>query len=443
MNTQKIHQLLTFLKRDIWQIREEDCSLGKRLLYRFLKVFLLTLQGFTQDRVQLRASALTFYSLLSIVPVLALGFGIAQGFGFEKALEEFLFEKLQGQEQIAQQAVDYSRALLNNVRGGLMAGIAVVVFFFSVIKILSHIESAFNDIWYINRSRSLGRKITDFFSLMLICPAFFILSSFFNVFITSSAKLMVEKVWLFEAVSPAIFFLLKLFPFCLLWFIFTFLYIFIPNTKVNLSSGLLAGILAGTLHQLFQHAYIAFQVTVSKYNAIYGSFAALPLFFIWMQLSWLIVLLGAKVAFAYQNAGTPPLENETLKVCNTDRRLLSLRIAHFLIKRFSTEKTAWAPIEISRELGIPFHFTIMSLKELEEAGILSRIDTDGWDNTMYQPARDPGILTIKHVMDALDQNGSDYPFDSGSETMQRLSESLNVFNELIEKSSANKLLKEI
>ena len=140
---------------------------------------------------------------------------------------------------------------------------------------------------------------------------------------------MVEKVWLFEAVSPAIFLLLKLFPFCLLWFLFTFLYIFIPNTKVNLSSGLLAGILAGTSHQLFQSAYIVFQVTVSKYNAIYGSFAALPLFFIWMQLSWLIVLLGAKVAFAYQNAGIPPFENETLKVRNTDRRLLSLRIAHF------------------------------------------------------------------------------------------------------------------
>ena len=443
MYTQYLKQFLSFVKRDIWQIREEEFPLGKRILYRSFKVFLLTLQGFTQDRVQLRASALTFYSLLSIVPVLALGFGIAQGFGFEKALEVFLFEKLQGQEQIAQQAVDYSRALLNNVRGGLMAGIAVFVFFFSVIKILSHIESAFNDIWYIDKSRSLGRKITDFFSLMLICPAFFFLSSFINVFITSSAKLMVEKVWLFEAVSPAIFFLLKLFPFCLLWFLYTFLYIFIPNTKVNIRSGLLAGILAGTLHQLFQHAYIVFQVTVSKYNAIYGSFAALPLFFIWMQLSWLIVLLGSKVAFAHQNAGTPPFENHMPKVRNTDRRLLSLRIAHFLIKRFSGEKAAWASIEISRELDIPFHYTAMSLKELEDAGILSRIDTDGWGNPVYQPARDPSVLTIKHVMDAMDQNGSDYPFDTDSETVRQLSESLNVFNDLIEKSSANKLLKEI
>ena len=443
MNIPYLQQVKSFVLKDIWRVREAEFPAGKRILYRSFKVFLLTIQGFTQDKVQLRASALTFYSLLSIVPVLALGFGIAQGFGFERALEEFLFEKLQGHEQIAQQAVDYSRALLNNVRGGLMAGIAVFVFFFSVIKILSHIESAFNDIWYIDRTRSLGRKITDFFSLMLICPAFFILSSFSNVFITSGAKLMAENVWLFEAVSPAISFFLKLLPFCLLWFLYTFVYMFIPNTKVNLRSGLIAGILAGTMHQLFQHAYIAFQVSVSKYNAIYGSFAALPLFFIWMQLSWSIVLLGAKVAFAHQNSGTPPFENHTAKVRNSDRRILSLRISHFLIKRFSGEKPAWASIEISRELRIPFQFTAMSLQELEEAGIISRIDTDGRGNPIYQPARDPGVLTIKHVMDALDQSGSDYPFDNCSETVQKLSESLSVFNELIENSSANRLLKEI
>ncbi len=443
MNIHYIQQFKTFVKRDIWRIREEEYPPGKRILYRSLKIVLLTLQGFTQDRIQLRASALTFYSLLSIAPVLALGFGIAKGFGFDKDLEGFLFEKLEGQEQVATQVVEFSRALLENVKGGLMAGIGVLVLFYTVIKILSHIESAFNDIWYIDGSRSLGRKITDYFSLMLICPLFFLMSSGLTVLITSSAKLAVERVWLLEAVSPAIFLLLKLLPFCLLWFLFTFLYIFIPNTKVHLSSGILAGILAGTSHQMFQRVYIGFQVGVSKYNAIYGSFAAIPLFFIWMQLSWLIVLLGAKVAFAYQNADTPPFENETLKVRNTDRRLLSLRIAHFLIKRFSGEKAAWASIEISRELGIPFHFITMSLEELEEAGILSRIDSDGWGNPVYQPARDPSVLTIKHVMDALDQNGSDYPFDTGSETVQQLSESLNMFNELIEKSSANKLLKNI
>ena len=235
MNTQYIQQFKAFVKKDIWQIREEAYPPGKRILYRSLKILLLTLQGFTQDRIQLRASALTFYSLLSIAPVLALGFGIAKGFGFDKDLEGFLFEKLEGQEQVATQVVEFSRALLENVKGGLVAGIGVLVLFYTVIKILSHIESAFNDIWYIDGSRSLGRKITDYFSLMLICPLFLLMSSGLTVLITSSAKLAVERVWLLEAVSPAIFLLLKLLPFCLLWFLFTFLYIFIPNTKVHLT----------------------------------------------------------------------------------------------------------------------------------------------------------------------------------------------------------------
>ena len=219
MNIHYIQQIKAFVKKDIWRIREEEYPPGKRILYRSLKVLLLTLQGFTQDRIQLRASALTFYSLLSIVPVLALGFGIAKGFGFEKALEGIIFEKLEGQEQIATQAVEFSRALLENVQGGIVAGIGVLVLLYTVLKILSHIEDAFNDIWYIDGSRSIGRKITDFFSLMLIFPLFFLLSSGLTVFITSSAKLAVERVWLLEAVSPAIFLLLKLLPFCLLWFL--------------------------------------------------------------------------------------------------------------------------------------------------------------------------------------------------------------------------------
>lgn len=438
-----IQNFQTFVKRDIWQIREEEYPLCKRIVYRSFKVLLLTLQGFTQDRVHLRASALTFYSLLSIVPVLALGFGIAKGFGFEKALEGLLFEKLEGQEQVAEQVVEFSRTLLENVKGGLVAGIGVLVLCYTVIKILSHIESAFNDIWNIDGSRSLGRKITDYFSLMLICPIFLFLSSGLTVFITSSAKLVVEKVWLFEAVSPAIFLLLKLLPFCLLWFLFTFLYIFIPNTRVHLISGILAGVLAGTSHQLFQRGYIVFQVGVSKYNAIYGSFAAIPLFFIWMQFSWIIVLLGAKIAFAYQNVDTSPFESEYFTVSHSYKRLLSLRVVHFLVKRFAGGKTAWGSKEISRKLEIPVSLTKQILQELVESAILSRINTENKEEEIYQPAQDPSILTIKYVIDALEQNGSDYPFDTDSETVQLLSESFKVFDELIERSSANKLLKDI
>ena len=438
-----LSKVITFVQTDIWRIRESELPLIRRIVPRTLKILILTYRGVTQDKVQLRASALTFYSLLSIVPLLAMGFGIAKGFGFEKTLRTFILEKLEGQEQVAAQVVEFARALLENVKGGLVAGIGVVILFYTVIKIFSHIESAFNDIWGITRSRSLGRKITDYFSMTLICPIFFIISSTGTVFITSGAKQAVEKVWLLEAVGPAIFFTLKLLPYGLLWILFSFLYMFMPNTKVNFMSGALAGIIAGTLHVFFQRAYIFFQVGVSKYNAIYGSFAALPLFFIWLQFSWLIVLLGAEVAFAYQNVDTFSFEKETRRVSHSFKRLLSLRIMHFLVSRFSGPKVAWEDSEISRKLEIPKHLVLQILDELVESGIVSRVTSDDTKAIVYQPARDPEILTIKYVIDALEHLGSDDIPAPESETLLKLSDNLNVFSDLIENSPANQRLKEI
>ena len=438
-----LSKVITFVQTDIWRIRESELPLIRRIVPRTLKILILTYRGVTQDKVQLRASALTFYSLLSIVPLLAMGFGIAKGFGFEKTLRTFILEKLEGQEQVAAQVVEFARALLENVKGGLVAGIGVVILFYTVIKIFSHIESAFNDIWGITRSRSLGRKITDYFSMTLICPIFFIISSTGTVFITSGAKLVVEKVWLLEAVGPAIFFTLKLLPYGLLWILFSFLYMFMPNTKVNFMSGALAGIIAGTLHVFFQRAYIFFQVGVSKYNAIYGSFAALPLFFIWLQFSWLIVLLGAEVAFAYQNVDTFSFEKETRRVSHSFKRLLSLRIMHFLVSRFSGLKAAWEDSEISRKLEIPKHLVLQILDELVESGIVSRVTSDDTKAIVYQPARDPEILTIKYVIDALEHRGSDDIPVPESEPLLKLSDNLNVFSDLIENSPANQRLREI
>ena len=438
-----LSKVITFVQTDIWRIRESELPLIRRIPLRTLKILILTYRGVTQDNVQLRASALTFYSLLSIVPVLAMGFGIAKGFGFEKTLRTFILEKLEGQEQVAAQVVEFARALLENVKGGLVAGIGVAILFYTVIKIFSHIESAFNDIWGITRSRSLGRKITDYFSMTLICPIFFIISSTGTVFITSGAKQAVEKVWLLEAVGPAIFFTLKLLPYGLLWILFSFLYMFMPNTKVNFMAGALAGIIAGTLHVFFQGVYIFFQVGVSKYNAIYGSFAALPLFFIWLQFSWLIVLLGAEVAFAYQNVDTFPFETETRRVSPSFKRLLSLRIMHFLVSRFSGPKAAWEDSEISRKLEIPKHLVLQILDELVESGIVSRVTSDDTKAIVYQPARDPEILTIKYVIDALEHLGSDDIPVPESETLLKLSDNLNVFSDLIENSPANQRLKEI
>lgn len=441
--SEDISKAIQFITTDIWRIRVGDLSRNRSFLIRLLRILILTIRGIVEDRWHLRASALTYYSLLSIVPVVAMVFGIAKGFGFEKALEKVLYKNLEGQEQIIAKVVDFAHALLQNVKGGLVAGIGLLILCYMIIKILSQIESAFNDIWGIKRPRSIGRKITDYLSLMLISPFLFFVSSGITVVINSGAKLIVEKISLLAAFSPVIFLTVKLLPYGVIWVLFSFIYIFIPNTKVQFRSGILAGVIAGTIYVIFQWVYINFQIGVAKYNTIYGSFAALPLFIIWLQLSWVIVLFGAELAFAHQNVDTYEFEPDCENISGHYKKLLSLRIVNLLVKQFLKGEKGWDAAQISHNLEIPIRLVQQIIFELVSSGILAEVNFNEGTKIGYQPARDPDTMTIKYVLDALDQEGSDEIPVAPSEELDSLSESMKTFGDLIEKSSANRCLKEI
>jgi len=439
----KTMEVVRFLRGDIWRIREKDLPRPKSVLLRTLRVLVLSVRGVLSERVGLRASALTFYSLLSIVPVAAMVFGIAKGFGFERALERLLLSSLEGQEEIVKKIVDFAHALLEDVKGGFIAGLGLLILFYTIIKILSNIENALNDIWGIKKPRSLSRKITDYLSVMLIGPVLFFMSSTLTVFISSSVQQIVEETSVLRVVSPGISFLLQLLPYISMWFLFSFVYIFIPNTKIKWTSGILGGIIAGTLYHLFQFFYISLQIGVAKYNAVYGGFAALPLFFIWMQIGWLIVLFGAEIAFAHQNVETYEFEQECLTVSHAFKRLLSLRILHLIVRDFWLGGKPYTSRQIAHDLEIPIRLVNEILFELVDSGLASEVKADEGRGIAYEPARDPDTMTIKNVVDMLEQHGSvDIPVAQTDE-LRQLSESLKTFGDLIEKSEANRKLKEI
>jgi membrane protein len=318
-------KLIGFIRTGIWRVRAKDLSRTKYFLVKQLRILILTARGFRKDKCNLSASALTFYSVLSIVPVVAMAFGIAKGFGFQNILEKQLLEKFQGQEEVMNRVVSFARSLLENTKGGIIAGIGIIFLLWTVIKVFSQIERSFNDIWEVDTSRTLGRKFSDYLSIMLISPILFILSSSVTVFITTQITAITQKIALIGMFSPVIFLMLKLIPYGLIWILFIFMYILMPNTKVNFASGLIAGVIAGTIYQIAQWGYITFQVGVAKYNAIYGSFAALPLFLIWIQLSWLVVLFGAEISFAYQYVDTYEFDPDSRRISTAFRKLLSLR----------------------------------------------------------------------------------------------------------------------
>jgi membrane protein len=438
-----ISKFFNFIKVDIWRIRLADLPFGKSFLIKQLRMIILAFRGYDEDRCLLRASSLTFYTLLSIVPVVAMFFGVAKGFGFERRLQEELFNRFPGQEEVLNQVISFSNSLLEQTQGGLIAGIGMLVLFWSVLKVLGHIEMALNDIWGIKESRSWGRKFSDYLSIMLISPILVLMSGSATVFIKTQVTQITQKVELLGVISPLIFFLLKFTPYVLIWALFTILYIIMPNTKVNFKAGLLGGVVAGTLYQIAQWAYISFQIGAAKYNAIYGSFAALPLFLMWLQISWWIVLFGAELSFANQNVHTYEYEPDCLKVSTGFKKLVALQIAHLLIKKFENGDRPLTDSQISAQLEMPIRLVHNILFELVESDLVSEIKTQADKEFAYQPARDINNLTIQYVLEALDQKGTDDIPVAKTEDYQALSDALQNFSEAMEKSSANKLLKDL
>ena len=379
-----------FLNTDIWRLRLTDYTRPRSFLLRLLRVLTLAIQGYQEDCCRFRASALTFYTLLSIVPIIAVLFGIAKGFGLEERVQAEIQTQFRGQEEIATRLVTFAGSLLENAKGGLVAGVGVVLLLWSVMKVLGNIELSFNEIWGVTKSRSLGRKFSDYLSLLLVCPILLVVAGSMTVAVSSQAKLLLERLPFFESIGPVLLLPLKLLPYCTLWVTFTFVLIFIPNTRVKLKAGLIAGIVSGTLFQVAQWAYINLQIGAAKYSAVYGSFAALPLFLIWLQTSWLILLFGAEIAFAVQNVQTYEFEPDIAAISHSRKRLLSLMVAHLVVKRFCDAEPPLDAPGISRTLEIPIRLVRQILNDLAGANILSEIRKPAEDKeVLYQPARMP------------------------------------------------------
>jgi membrane protein len=435
-----VAKLKNYLTVGIWNLRLGEIAGPKAFGTKLLRIVLISLRGFVQNDCALRASALTFYTLLSIVPVVAMAFGIAKGFGFENLLEKEILTQFASQQEVGQRIIEFARSLLENTKGGLIAGIGIVLLLWTVLKVLSHIEGTFNNIWMV-KSRSFDRKFADYLAIMLISPLLIILSSSVTVYIQTSVAAITGRFEVLELVGPMILFLIKLLPYCLLWLLFSMIYVLMPNTKVNFSSGVIAGILAGTTFQLLQMAYIDLQILMAKYNAIYGSFAALPLFLIWLQASWLIVLTGAEVSYAHQNHAKFEFLSNRQDLSWNSKKKIGLLICHYLIKRFIQADQPADAIEIARQLRLPIQIVESLLDELKLGGIISAVDAG--NHRGYQPARDVNGITIQSVVDALEERGvNDLNFQN-LEMMSVLEKAFEKLRSQINNSQSNILLKSL
>ncbi|MCP4671283.1 MAG: YihY/virulence factor BrkB family protein [Desulfobacula sp.] len=406
------------------------------------KVIVFAVKGFKEDRCDLRASSLTLFTLLSIVPVMAMAFGIAKGFGFQTMLEKQVLELFAGQEEIIQNVLEFSTNLLEKTKGGLMAVFGVILLFYTLIKLIGHIENAFNKIWWIEDDRPLIRKFTDYIAICITAGILVIFSSSANIFITAYLTKFLSYINLPGNLENLVSFGFNIFPFLPIWILFIFFYIFIPNKKIDIKSALAGGLIAGSIFQIAQMTYLQFQVGVSNYNAIYGSFAALPLFLIWLQASWAIVLFGAEIAFSWEN--TEDLETRDMDLAKISirlKKLISLRIVHLCVNRFANKKTPAMDIDIANKIKIPLKIVKILLRQLIECNILLEVNVQ--DNTGYVPASDIECLTIFDVLTALEHQGENIIQIGGTIEFEALEESLNEFARACQNSSGERNLKDI
>lgn len=424
-----VKQTRSFLETDLWQIGKKDLRPATFFLVRVLRIISLTASGFPKHLCGLRASALTFYTVLSIVPLLAMAFGVAKGFGFENMLERQLYQNLPGQEEVLNRIMEMARTLLEQTRGGAIAGIGMAMLIWTAVKVLNHIETSLNEIWDVKEARPFQRKLSDYLAIMFTSPILAIVSSGLTVFISIKVAAITQDVALLGVISPLIHTLLKLLSYALIWALFTLTYLIMPNTGVNMVSALIGGIIAGSIYRLAQWIYIDFQIGVAGYNAIYGSFAALPLFLVWVQVSWLIMLLGAEISSAHQNMDDYPMAPSAPEPSFSLKKLASLGVIHLLASNFFQGRPPLTAREIADETGIHLRLVRLLLDEFVAAGILSRTMDQKNGDPAFQPARDVRDFTIKNIIDTLEHFGADDPLMEKSDTIKALSKALKRFED--------------
>lgn len=439
----KVKRTITFMEREVWQIPLRELPPRKSFLIKQLRILLLALRGFNEDNIPTKASALTYYSLLSIIPVVAMAFGIAKGFGLENFMEKQLSEAFSGREEVFNWIMEFSQSMLENARGGMVAGVGLIILLWTIFSILSNIETSFNQIWQIKHSRTFTRKLSDYFSMMFIAPVFLMLSSAAVVYLSAKVSDISEQIRLLGFISPILMFLINLIPYVLIWFMLTLVYMIMPNTNVRFGSAFIAAVIAGTIFIITQWGYIYFQVGVSRYNAIYGSFAAFPLLLLWMQVSWLIILLGAEISFANQNVEHYEFEHESKTISPFNKKVLSLFVFNFIAKRFATGQPAYTSAMISTELEMPIKIVREVLDDLVEIRLVNKVKTEHPKEDGYQPARDIHNIRVSSLIEMLDHKGADMLIAKNTPELQEVIHKLKAFANTLEQTHENVLVKDI
>ena len=389
-----------FFRDELWHLDPAGLTRLRRSLVHGLQVLLLVGEGFTRNRLLLWASALTSATMLSIVPLLAFMFALLKGLGVQARLEALIVGQLAaGSQETITRILDY----INKVNVGSLGAIGLVLLILLAVLVLDNVESAFNVIWSIPRRRALARKYADYLTLLVMAPIFLLLA----LSLTATLKSMIVVTWVKFYFGPAVMMLLRLAPFVAVWVALVFLFMFMPNARVRFWPALAAGVLTGTVWQAMQWVYITFQVGVSRYNAIYGTLAQLPVMLVWIFISWVIVLFGAELNFALQNVAAYRRERRFGGLSFAGRTDVALRLVRAVHARYHSGEAPWTVDDLAGQLDVPVSWIQSILDDIHRLGYL--VPVAGGTTGAWVPARDLSRVSVDAFLDEWERLSPPHP----------------------------------
>ena len=379
-----------------------------------MKITIQTVKCFIKDRVWIRAAALSYTTLFSIIPILALLFAIAKGFGFTNIMERFLRDGI-----VENGSVDTVMNLIDNYLtytqggNGVFIGVGIIMLLWAVIALADSIEGNMNTIWDVKRPRSYFRKLTDYMAIFIVFPLIIVMYAGVSIFMTT----IYQNLTSYELISSFLHICIKLAPYILSGLVMTGLFLFIPNTTVKFKNAFIPGMITGIVFQAFLYIYIQIQMSVSSYNAIYGSFAIIPMFMLWADISWSIVLFGVEMSYVSQNIELYNFGQEADNVSRRYHDFLCVVVMSLICKRFEQGGEPYTASELSDAGEIPIRLTNRLLNELETAGLIHGISSDAKAETeQYLPAIAISKLSVGHLLSTLESYGcEDFKIDHTKE----------------------------
>ena len=300
------YRLKDFFRNDIWAIDLEDLSKAKARFIKYVKVMLITIKTFANERIGFQAVALSFFSTMSVVPFIAIMFAITGGLGLADKLKELLYAYFTNSQNAIDTVLGFADNIIGTAQSSAMGLVSASMFAFIVIWMMLNVERVFNNVWMVRKSRNIFKRLTYVLALVILSP-FVVMVFFAGSFIYSHAfrylGLDIESLTAFKTIISWLFFT------TITTFVFSAMYKFIPNAKVEYGSALRAAIPAACAFALVQYTYLETQVFVTRLSTIFGAFAAVPLFMVWINIGWFIILIGAELSYAFQNVDNYNIED--------------------------------------------------------------------------------------------------------------------------------------